>query len=277
MKQEQRTVCYDKDLNIEAYCFKGIMQKFPNHFHEHYVIGFIESGTRRLSCKNKVYTMGKGDLLLLNPMENHICEQIDNQALDYRCINIKEDAMMQVVREITGKAYMPQFIQTVGYHSEYVTMLSELHQAIMEEQQEFKKEETFLFLIEQLLEEYTNPCIDEADKEVNLEINTVCEYIESHYKEHLTLDDLSKRANMNKYSLLRAFTKVKGITPYRYLETVRVNEAKKLLEQGIEPLEVAMQTGFVDQSHLTNYFKEFIGLTPKQYQNIFVTVQPHNK
>jgi len=30
-----------------------------------------------------------------------------------------------------------------------------------------------------------------------------------------------------------------------------------------------MQTGFVDQSHFTNFFKEFIGLTPKQYQTIF--------
>ncbi|WP_395027560.1 helix-turn-helix transcriptional regulator, partial [Robinsoniella sp.] len=65
------------------------------------------------------------------------------------------------------------------------------------------------------------------------------------------------------------FTRLRGITPYRYLETVRVNEAKKLLEQGIEPIEAAMQTGFVDQSHFSNFFKDFIGLTPKQYQNIF--------
>ncbi|WP_330382150.1 hypothetical protein [Clostridioides difficile] len=42
MRQEERTVCFDRELKIEAYRFKGIMQKFPNHFHEHYVIGFIE-------------------------------------------------------------------------------------------------------------------------------------------------------------------------------------------------------------------------------------------
>jgi transcriptional regulator GlxA family with amidase domain len=48
-----------------------------------------------------------------------------------------------------------------------------------------------------------------------------------------------------------------------------VNQAKKLLEQGTEPIDAAMQTGFTDQSHFTKFFKEFIGLTPGQYREIF--------
>lgn len=74
---------------------------------------------------------------------------------------------------------------------------------------------------------------------------------------------------LSKSTLLRAFTKSKGITPYRYLETVRINEAKKLLGQGMAPVEVAVRTGFADQSHFTNYFTSFIGLTPGCYNEIF--------
>ncbi|MFA7068720.1 MAG: AraC family ligand binding domain-containing protein [Acidaminococcaceae bacterium] len=70
MQQEERTVCFDDELGIEAYRFKGIMQKFPNHFHEYYVVGFIESGRRYLSCKNKEYVIGTGDILLFNPGDN---------------------------------------------------------------------------------------------------------------------------------------------------------------------------------------------------------------
>lgn len=77
MEQETRTVKYDPELKVEAYSFKGIMQKFPNHFHDYYVIGFIESGERCLSCKNKEYTVEPGDLLLFNPRDNHTCEQTD--------------------------------------------------------------------------------------------------------------------------------------------------------------------------------------------------------
>ena len=57
MKKEVRTVVYDDELHIEAYRFEGIVQPFPNHFHEYYVIGFMEDGERILSCKNQEYTI----------------------------------------------------------------------------------------------------------------------------------------------------------------------------------------------------------------------------
>lgn len=276
MRQEERTVCFDRELKIEAYRFKGIMQKFPNHFHEHYVIGFIEKGQRYLSCKNKEYTTSTGDLLLFNPFDSHTCEQIDDKVLDYRCINIKPEIMKKTVFEITGKNYLPKFNQPVIFRSELVPLLQELHYIIMEEELDFKKEELFFFLIEQLIEEHTEPNLQSNLENTNIEIQAVCDYLENNYAEHIILDELSTIAGMNKYSLLRNFTKLKGITPYRYLENIRVNKAKKLLEKGVEPIDATIQTGFVDQSHFTNFFKNFIGLTPKQYQNIFINDDSNN-
>lgn len=276
MRQEERTVCFDRELKIEAYRFKGIMQKFPNHFHEHYVIGFIEKGQRYLSCKNKEYTTSTGDLLLFNPFDSHTCEQIDDKVLDYRCINIKPEIMKKTVFEITGKNYLPKFNQPVIFRSELVPLLQELHYIIMEEELDFKKEELFFFLIEQLIEEHTEPNLQSNLENTNIEIQAVCDYLENNYAEHIVLDELSTIAGMNKYSLLRNFTKLKGITPYRYIENIRVNKAKKLLEKGVEPIDAAIQTGFVDQSHFTNFFKNFIGLTPKQYQNIFINDDSNN-
>ena len=49
--QEQRHIFYDSCLGIEAYQLSGIVQKFPNHFHECYVVGFIEGGCRHLWCQ----------------------------------------------------------------------------------------------------------------------------------------------------------------------------------------------------------------------------------
>ncbi|MNP71101.1 Bifunctional transcriptional activator/DNA repair enzyme AdaA [compost metagenome] len=87
--------------------------------------------------------------------------------------------------------------------------------------------------------------------------------------EIISLNELADLTEMSKYHLLRLFTRQKGISPYRYLETIRINQAKRLLEQGLLPIEVAAQTGFSDQSHFTNFFKKLIGLTPKQYRRIF--------
>ena len=59
MKKETRTVVYDDELRMEAYRFEGIVQPFPSHFHEHYVIGFVENGERVLSCRDREYAIAE--------------------------------------------------------------------------------------------------------------------------------------------------------------------------------------------------------------------------
>ncbi|AFM00570.1 DNA-binding domain-containing protein, AraC-type [Desulfitobacterium dehalogenans ATCC 51507] len=269
MKQEMRIVKYDAELKVEAYHFQGIMQKFPNHFHEYYVIGFIEKGQRFLSCKNKEYTIEPGDLLIFNPRDNHTCEQIDGKTLDYRCINIQPEIMSKAVLEITGKEYLPYFTTQVVFHSELVSILRELHQMLMEEEKDFRKEELFFFLLEQLIEEYTEQTVPAENIKLSTETRAICEFLEKHYMETITLADLCNLTGLSKYYLLRSFTKQKGISPYSYLETIRIDKAKKMLEKGMLPINVALSTGFTDQSHFSNFFKKFIGLTPKQYMSIF--------
>lgn len=147
--------------------------------------------------------------------------------------------------------------------------LHELHLKILESQSDFQKEELFLFLLEQLLRDYSDTATPSPSQELTTEIKIICEYIESHYTDSITLNQLSELAGISKYHLLRLFTRQKGISPYCYLETIRINHAKRLLEQGVFPMEVAIQTGFSDQSHFTNFFKKLIGVTPKQYMRIF--------
>ena len=267
-EQEKRLVRFDDELKIEANQFVGIEQKFPNHFHEYYVIGFVECGRRNLTCKNRDYTIDAGDLLIFNPLDNHACYQVDHKALDWRCINISEDVMRETVKQITGRDHLPKFTTTVACRSEAVLSLRELHDLIMEQRRDFEKEEIFFFLIKQLLDDFTEPAQDSLS-EASEEIQKACDYMESNFAELITLNDLSKLAGLNKYTLLRNFSKQRGVTPYQYLETIRIGEAKKLLEKGAGPLDAAMQTGFTDQSHFTKFFKKIIGLTPKQYGDIF--------
>ena len=62
--KKTRTVVYDEELQIEAYRFEGIVKPFPNHFHDHYVIGFVEDGKRVMSCRNKDYNIEQGNVVL---------------------------------------------------------------------------------------------------------------------------------------------------------------------------------------------------------------------
>lgn len=268
MQKEVRTVCYDEDLHLEAYRFEGIVQPFPNHFHDYYVIGFIEAGTRSLSCRNKEYTIGQGNILLFNPNDNHSCVQCDGGTLDYRGLNISKETMSSLVEEITGKRTLLGFSENVIKNDELKSYLHSLHQTIMDGSKEFEKEEMLLLLISLLIEQYGQPfsnCIPECSKE----IEDTCIFMEEHFSEHITLEELCKCSGLSKSTLLRAFTKTKGVTPYRYLQAIRVGKAKVLLEQGVFPIDAAIQTGFSDQSHFSNFFNMFIGLSPAAYRRIF--------
>lgn len=269
MTKEIRTAHVDAALHIEAYRFKGIMQKFPAHFHEYYVIGFIEEGQRHLICQGKEYIINPGDLLLFNPYDTHSCEQIDGKTLDYRCINVTPDVMKKAVFDINGSESLPRFNRNVVQASEVVSSLKELHLQILNGEHEFKKEELFLYLLEELMHDHSNLSSFSSAADTSDEIKTICSYLEENYKKKITLDELSQLIGWSKYRLLRSFIKQKGISPYSYLETIRINQAKKLLEQGKKPIDVSFLTGFSDQSHLTKFFKSQVGLTPKQYIKIF--------
>ncbi len=269
MKKETRTIVYDDELRIEAYRFEGIVQPFPNHFHEYYVIGFIEDGQRVLSCRNQEYTITKGNILLFNPGDNHACVQSDDGTLDYRGFNIAKEVMLDLSEEVTGKRELPGFSKTVIFDEEVTCYLHPLHELVMKGSCEFGKEENMLLLISLLIQRYGHPspsCIPECREE----IEKACNFMEQHFANRIYLDQICRYAGLSKSTLLRAFTKSKGVTPYSYLENIRIGKAKKLLEQGVPPMEAAMQTGFSNQSHFTNYFNRFIGLAPGLYRDIFL-------
>ena len=267
MEKERRTAVYDAALKIEAYRFEGFVRPFPNHFHEYYVIGFVERGERCLSCKNQDYTLRPGHVVLFQPGDNHACVQRGG-TLDYRALNIPQAVMLDLTEEIAGERVLPGFSETVIEDGEIACTLRRLHALIMAGEGGLEKEEQLLLLTAALLERYGQP-FARGMPECRAELEKACVFMERNYARHLDLEQISHSAGLSKSALLRAFTRSKGVTPYRYLEALRISEAKKQLQQGATPLEAAMRTGFSDQSHFTNYFNRFIGLPPGAYRDIF--------
>ncbi|WP_300624975.1 AraC family transcriptional regulator [uncultured Megasphaera sp.] len=269
MRKDIKTLVYDEELHLEAYRFEGIGRPFPNHFHDYYVIGFIEQGERRLWCRNQEYPIRPGCILLFNPGDTHACVQTDGGVLDYRGFNIATEIMLDLAEEITGKRALPGFSPAVLRDEDVSCYLRPLHDLVMNGSLEFGKEESLLFMLSLLMQRCGQP-FEDCIPECREEIERACAFMAEHAAERISLDQICREAGLSKSTLLRAFAKSKGVTPYCYLESLRIGRAKKLLEQGASPMEAALQTGFSDQSHFTNYFTRFIGLTPGAYRDIFL-------
>jgi AraC-like DNA-binding protein len=96
-------------------------------------------------------------------------------------------------------------------------------------------------------------------------INRAREHIRESYSQGLSLDELSRRVGMCKYSLVRAFKREFGLPPHAYQNYLRVMRAKRLISEGRPISGVAYAVGFTDQSHLNRHFKRFLGYTPGSY------------
>lgn len=61
----------------EQRIYRYFAQPFAAHSHDHYVIGLIEEGNRRLRCNEKEFDVCAGDIIVFNPGDVHACEQSD--------------------------------------------------------------------------------------------------------------------------------------------------------------------------------------------------------
>ncbi len=81
----------------------------------------------------------------------------------------------------------------------------------------------------------------------------------------ITLADAARRIGRSKAHLVRSFNAAYGIAPHAYVIASRVEEARKLLLDGMAPAEVAVAVGFYDQSHLTRHFKRHTSVPPAAF------------
>ena len=79
------------------------------------------------------------------------------------------------------------------------------------------------------------------------------------------LDTLARASGLSRFQVVRVFKRRYGLPPHCYQLQRRLGLAKKRLRDGVRPAQVAMELGFVDQSHLTRQFKRLFGVTPAHY------------
>jgi AraC-like DNA-binding protein len=94
----------------------------------------------------------------------------------------------------------------------------------------------------------------------------VSDLLAEHLADPPSLDDLARATGMSPFALVRTFRRETGLPPHAYVNHLRVRLARRLLDGGVAPAEVAATAGFVDQAHLTRHFKRVVGVPPRAYQ-----------
>lgn len=101
----------------------------------------------------------------------------------------------------------------------------------------------------------------------NRQCATVKRYIDHHYKENLTLDELAEKVSISKYHMAHAFKREYGVSPINYIIDCRIQEGKRLLaETDLAPSQIASILGFSSSSYFCKTFSNIEGTSPTEYR-----------
>jgi AraC family transcriptional regulator len=121
-------------------------------------------------------------------------------------------------------------------------------------------------LTETCIEIYRNVAGRKPDKNP-VWLKRAAEFIGEHYADELSLEKIASAAGVHPVHLARVFKSAHRCTVAEYIRSLRVEAARKLLADGDLPLaDIALRTGFADQSHFTKNFKRITGRTPAQFR-----------
>ncbi|MGX7150060.1 helix-turn-helix domain-containing protein [Enterococcus ureasiticus] len=98
-------------------------------------------------------------------------------------------------------------------------------------------------------------------------IQAVKKYIDTHYFEDISLDFLSERYMISKYTLIRQFEEVYKSSPINYLKQVRIIQSLSLLWEEEAIGQVAKKVGFSTGNYFSKVFKKEMGMSPSEYRN----------
>ena len=109
-----------------------------------------------------------------------------------------------------------------------------------------------------------------VDNDGNFVACRVMRYIEEHYTEQISMDAMARLAGLSSTHFNRRFRSLLRMSPTDFLRSLRMQEAQRLLTVSQDSVgEIALASGFYDQSHFTKRFRATTGMTPLAYRKRF--------
>jgi AraC-like DNA-binding protein len=265
-KQEWARFSENNELGVGLLHAYYVRHAYPRHSHDYYVISLIEQGCQSFTHKGTKYLTPAGGLIFINPEAVHTGEPADARGFELRSLYPSIQLMQAAVLELTGRRGLPSFREVRVDHPWAKDSVLSLHHAILEGAGPLECESRLLLTLTGLIKRYAD-ILDNAlrPRGGKTIIRKAQSYIDEYFQKGVSLNELAGYVGLSPYYLLRAFQAEVGMPPYAYLESVRIRHAQGLIRRGRSLAEVAAETGFSSQSHMTHRFRRIIGATPGQY------------
>lgn len=250
--------------NIEIKKANNSIHSSKTHFHNEISLGVVEEGNCRTEIDGNIYELKEKTMLIIPPELVHTCNPDDYMHWKFTMLYINKDWFETAFNYQAFKIEFSYSKVDEKMFRSINSLFKDLGDKIMNIENESKILEYISFLTnlkDKSLEKEKLELL-KSDK-----IKEVKKYLDENYLKNVMLSDLVKVAELSKYYLIRQFEEYYGLSPHKYLTNLRINHSKKLLKNHGEFVDIALASGFYDQSHFIKAFKDYTGVTPMKYKS----------
>ena len=243
-----------------------VRQAFARHTHEVFTVGVVHQGAAAFWNRGAEHVAPGGSVMLINPDEVNTGHSFAESGYVHLVLYPSAEQLGQVTEQVTGKrATEVYFPQSVAAAPEVAWRLTAAHRALVTPDATRLAQEVAL---QDALAGLVLSVGQRRPQRVGRERATaqqVRQYLEAHACENVSLADLAQLTQLSPFHLTRIFGLEFGLPPHAYQIQVRLRQAREQIAAGQSLAQVALATGFHDQSAFSNQFKRHVGVTPGQY------------
>lgn len=264
-------------LKMWRTCIDPAMRIWQDHRHGNFEIATVISGTGRYCTSAGILPIEPGDVFVFAGNEPHWILEIGSEGL--QIINLHFDHICFLAGCSISKRYpnlyfshSPSFCNRIP--AEASGQLRQLADAICKELEEQSQEyESFVYahldmLFCALVRHHAYYCPDDGIHTAMQRIQNSMSYIDQHFTEDITLEEIAAQSNLSPQYFSRLFSSCFHSKLWDHVLSKRIDAAKRLLlaDSDMTVLEIALQCGFHNTANFNRVFLRFTGITPSEYK-----------
>lgn len=276
----QETVNFKDNTNVRLYV-NDESESYPKHWHSPLEIIMPLQNEYTVTCCNTVYKLREGDVLLISPGVIHNMTATEGKRIIFQA----DVTLLYSIKELgaTLSILSPALLITAEDAPEIHKRIERLMLEIEDEylaDAPLSEAAIYMKIIEIFVligrgysftaENFNNSTTKQ--REYTERFLYICDYINDHFNEDLTLDVIADLSGFSKYHFSRLFKQFTSNSFYKYLNKKRIENAEKLLmDKELTITDVALQCGFSSLSAFIRMFKIIKNCTPTEFKSMFQT------
>lgn len=255
--------------------------EFPWHWHPEIELTLVMEGKIAYQVNDALYDLKAGEGLFCNTNVLHSGRGLDTSDCSYLSITFHPRLLYGYSSSVIQDKYMNHILKSAALASihftqevewqkkvlermEHIRMLDAEHPMSMELQMQIALLEIWQQIYEHVETEERSGTENGRDTE---RIRRIMEYIQKHYAEKITLEDLADQIHLCRSESCRLFKRYMNESMFDYLLGYRVERSLELLRQSeLDVTQISGRVGFANPGYYSRIFKRKMGCTPLEFR-----------